>query len=104
MAALCENYAKLPQITKFICIADRDDRKTNRALSVDGANLRNGEITFVPSFFLYLKFVKILQKFVSNIYTVLFRIKVKTRIVTSLLPLLLSCVALGSDTQGTYKE
>lgn len=40
LVALCENYAKLPQTTKFICIADRDDRKTNNALSVDGAEFK----------------------------------------------------------------
>ena len=40
LVSLCENYAKLPQATKFICIADRDDRKTNKALSVDGAEFK----------------------------------------------------------------
>lgn len=30
--------------------------------------------------------------------------EVKTRTATRFLSLLLSCVALGSDTQGTYKE
>ena len=40
LVSLCENYAKLPQTTKFICIADRDDRKTNNALSVDGAEFK----------------------------------------------------------------
>ena len=32
------------------------------------------------------------------------KIEVKTRTATKFLSLLLSCVALGSDTQGTYKE
>ena len=40
LVSLCENYAKLPQTTKFICIADRDDRKTNNALSVEGAEFK----------------------------------------------------------------
>lgn len=40
LVSLCENYAKLPQAIKFICIADRDDRKTNKALSVDGAEFK----------------------------------------------------------------
>ena len=40
LVALCENYAKLPQTTKFICIADRDDPKTNKALSVNGAEFK----------------------------------------------------------------
>lgn len=40
LVALCENYAKLPQTTKFICIADRDDQKTNNALSVNGAEFK----------------------------------------------------------------
>lgn len=33
-----------------------------------------------------------------------FNFEVKTRTATRFLPLLLSCVALGSDTQGTHKE
>ena len=33
-----------------------------------------------------------------------FNFEVKTRTATKFLSLLLSCVALGSDTQGTYKE
>lgn len=40
LVALCENYAKLPQTTKYICIADRDDQKTNNALSVEGAEFK----------------------------------------------------------------
>lgn len=33
-----------------------------------------------------------------------FNFEVKTRTAARFLPLLLSCVALGSDTQGTHKE
>ena len=33
-----------------------------------------------------------------------FNFEVMTRTATRFLSLLLSCVALGSDTQGTYKE
>ena len=40
LVSLCDSYAKLPQTTKFICIADRDDPKTNKALSVDGAEFK----------------------------------------------------------------
>lgn len=40
LVALCENYAKLPQTTKYICIADRDDQRTNNVLSVDGAEFK----------------------------------------------------------------
>lgn len=40
LVSLCDSYAKLPQTTKFIFIADRDDQKTNKALSVDGAEFK----------------------------------------------------------------
>ena len=33
-----------------------------------------------------------------------FNFEVKTRTATKFLSLLLSCIALGSDTQGTHKE
>lgn len=33
LVSLCENYSKLPQTTKFIFIADRDDSGTNKVLA-----------------------------------------------------------------------
>lgn len=40
LCQLCENMAKLPHISKYIFIADRDDENTNRKLSVAGMDYK----------------------------------------------------------------
>ena len=40
LVSFCQDYSKLPQTTKFICIADRDDAKTNKALSTTDAEFK----------------------------------------------------------------
>lgn len=41
LSSICENMAKLPQITQYIFIADRDDEKTNKKMSGGQSSYKN---------------------------------------------------------------